>query len=185
MTETWKSVPGYEGFYEVSDFGNVRSVERTITQVSRSGNTYQRVVKSKNLSPVIGSSGRYLYVHLAKEGKRHHSVHSLVLRAFVGEPSAGQEGCHSDGDSFNNKLSNLRWDTHQSNKSDREKHGTVLRGDSHYNSVCTENQARSIKTALSNYTGKRYGRNITIARQLNVPVSLVKDIAYGHSWQHV
>lgn len=50
-------------------------------------------------------------------------VHLLVLEAFVGPCPPGLEGCHTNGDGLDNKLTNLRWDTHAANMQDRLRHG--------------------------------------------------------------
>lgn len=109
--ETWRPIPGWEGFYEVSDIGRVRSVARIVPYSSRG----TRKVTPCLLRPFKAHAGRYYQVSLNRAGgKQTRYVHQLVLEAFVG-PSEGLDGCHSDGDSTNNRLSNLRWDTRSSN----------------------------------------------------------------------
>lgn len=117
--ETWKPVVGYEGYYEVSDHGNVRSVDRT---VQRSDGVVQRF-KGHLRKPQVDEFG-YLRISLRKDGKSHHfRVHRLVLEAFVGPCPEGTEACHGDGDRSNNRLENLRWDTKSENQYDRVRHG--------------------------------------------------------------
>lgn len=177
--ENWAAIPGYSGYYEVSDLGRVRSTEREVCQLSRCGKPYQRVMKSKLLSAVPGSKGKYLYVHLADKQKAHHSVHSLVLRAFVGEPLPDQEACHNDGNSHNNVLTNLRWDTHSSNEEDRQKHGTVPKGEVHSCAKLTNTQVAQIKADLAAYTGKHYGKCVAIAALHGVSSKYVGEISRG------
>lgn len=105
MTENWRPVRGYEGSYEVSDLGRVRSV---------------RVV----LKPMRVPKG-HLQVALYKSADRtFYKVHCLVLSAFVGPRPEGMEGCHNNGDPQDNRLSNLRWDTRSGNQRDSVEHGT-------------------------------------------------------------
>lgn len=105
--EEFRAIPGYEGFYEVSNFGEVKRVDT------------QRVLKGK-----ITRYG-YREVALCREGKaRHLKVHRLVMLAFKGVPPENHEVCHNDGDKLNNRLENLRYDTHSNNAKDRVKHGT-------------------------------------------------------------
>lgn len=59
----------------------------------------------------------------------HHSVHRLVLLAFVGPCPDGLQACHNDGDRENNRPDNLRWDTPSSNYADRDRHGTTATGE--------------------------------------------------------
>ena len=106
--ENWRPVVGFEWRYEVSDTGRVRSLDgKTIS--SHVGNKAGHLRVS--LKPEIGEwKGRY--------------IHQLVLEAFVGPRPKGLVACHNDGNSTNNRIENLRWDTPSSNMHDRVKHGT-------------------------------------------------------------
>lgn len=116
--ETWRPIPGYEGAYEVSDRGRVRSLDR-ITDRGRRW-------KGRLMTPCALQNG-YLIVTLWREGKqRSPLVHRLVLTAFVGQPTEGTEGRHLDGNRCNNVLSNLSWGTHSENQYDQILHGTHL-----------------------------------------------------------
>lgn len=107
--EEWRPVVGYEGFYEVSDQGRVRSLHR--------GEPYV-------LKPIKIVSGGYLTVALSRNNAQTMSrIHRLVLLAFVGEAPDGMVACHNDGDPTNNRLSNLRWDTYSENIHDVVRHG--------------------------------------------------------------
>ena len=107
MTERWCAAPGFD-LYEVSDQGRVRNV--------RTGRVLRAHPERK------GSS---MLVSLCRDGKQKtFTVHGLVLRTFVGPPPPGMECCHADGDVTNNRMSNLRWDTHAANEDDKRKHGT-------------------------------------------------------------
>lgn len=116
-TENWRPIPGYEGFYEVSDLGNVRSLRRVV-----SGKTYQgRPIKACRVSD--GRPGVKLYRGGAAT-RKNFGVHRIVALAFLGEPpDPRMEVCHNDGDRLNNALSNLRWDTRSNNALDTVRHG--------------------------------------------------------------
>ena len=117
--EIWKQVPEYEGYYEVSDRGSVRSVDRFVEHSSGRG---LYLIKGKILKTRTNLG--YQLVNLYKNGVREtNRVHQLVLRAFVGECPAGYVVCHNDGNSSNNTLSNLRYDTQSENCKDIIKHG--------------------------------------------------------------
>lgn len=117
----WRAVPGYEGSYEVSDEGEVRSVTRQVPY-GRSGCTLYkgRILKSTKLR------NGYLSVKLAIAGNTKTTyVHELVLRAFVGPrpyTEARGEIRHLDGDKTNNRIANLKYGTIVENAADRIRH---------------------------------------------------------------
>lgn len=120
-TEIWLPVVGYEGLYEVSDLGNVRSLDH----YARAGRHASRLYRGKQMRLVAGELGR-LQVGLSNGAGSQQTflVHHLVLNAFVGLRPSGTEACHGDGDASNNAVGNLRWDTHFANEADKRGHGT-------------------------------------------------------------
>lgn len=117
--ETWRPALGWEGFYEVSDHGNVRSVDRIVQ--TKTGPQRHRGRPLKTYPAVRGG---YPAVQLWRSGKvKLHYVHTLVLEAFVGPRPFDMEACHGDGNPLNNHISNLRWDTSAGNKQDMLRHG--------------------------------------------------------------
>src|SRR5699024_7093441 len=99
MSEVWKDITGYEGYYQVSDEGNIRSVDRVdLRGRKRDGIT---------LKPRYDKDG-YLRVTLYKNGKgKNKSVHRLVLETFVPNLNNYPDANHRDEDKTNNELSNL------------------------------------------------------------------------------
>ena len=111
MQERWKSVQGYEGLYEVSDLGRVRSLKRATTRGI--------VLKLKE------SKRGYVVVCLCKGNKRSTiSVHRLVASAFIPNPYGKREVNHIDGNRSNNNASNLEWVT----RSENERHAYQVLG---------------------------------------------------------
>lgn len=109
MSETWRPVVGYEGYYEVSNNGRVRTVGRI--------SSYGRPVRERVLKPDL--SGIYPQVKLARDGRgRTSRIHALVAEAFIGPRPAGMEVCHTNGNHADNRLENLRYDTHSENQRD-------------------------------------------------------------------
>lgn len=110
--EIWKDVVGYEGYYEVSNLGNVRSVTR--------------VKKGKQLKPIERRHG-YLAVQLHGKGGNERgfkafSIHRLVAEAFISNPNNYPEVNHIDEDKSNNRVDNLEWVTHKQNMNS----GTII-----------------------------------------------------------
>jgi len=121
--EIWKPIPDFPG-YEVSNLGGVRSY-RMMGPVPRISDTVQRV-----LSPHTAKKDGRQHLILYKDGEGYtRPVHRLVLEAFVGPRPGELEVCHNDGDMSNNRLDNLRYDTHLENMSDRVEKVCGLRRD--------------------------------------------------------
>jgi hypothetical protein len=115
MEETWKAVPGYEGAYEVSDLGRVRSLDRATAHTFIGPHT--RRGKILTLNPI--SRGHLVVRLFAKGQRRQVLVHRLVLEAFVGPCPPGYLGLHRDDNPTNNVPSNLYWGTYADNARDR------------------------------------------------------------------
>lgn len=119
MDETWRPVLGFEGIYEVSDRGRVRSVERVAVR----SNGRPHTVRSKMRSAKRLRKG-HLAVTLVKDGQLYNrTVHRLVLESFVGLRPEGMMCRHLNGDPADNRLENLAWGTASENQQDALKHG--------------------------------------------------------------
>lgn len=111
MTENWKDIPGYEGRYQVSDLGRVRSVDRRVRLVAHGIET-TRLARGQMLRPGGRQSG-HLTVALGRGNSQ--SVHVLVMLAFEGPCPDGHEVLHEDHDPTNNRRTNLRYGTRSEN----------------------------------------------------------------------
>lgn len=113
--EIWKGAPGFEEFYEVSNLGRVRVLDRWVN-AGRGGRRFNpgRILKQG----LVGSGYLSVAFNVAGRKKANRLVHSLVLETFVGPRPTGMVACHVDSDRFNNRLDNLRWDTYASNYRD-------------------------------------------------------------------
>jgi hypothetical protein len=159
--EQWRDVLGFENIYQVSNFGNVRSI--------KSG------LEKKITRPTKGDTRPFVNLH--KDGKQKiMRIHKLVLEAFVSKCPEGLECCHNDGNSQNNHISNLRWDTHTSNIHDRIKHGTSNRGERCGTAKLTLQQVRAIRQ--DNRLQK------IIAAEHGVRENTISRIKSGGIWKH-
>lgn len=106
--EIWKDIKGYEGYYQVSSYGRVRSLERTSTTGQHLRDT---IMKNCN------DRGGYAFVGLWKDGKkRNFKIHRLVLENFKPIEEMEKLDCnHVDEDKTNNRLENLEWMTRKEN----------------------------------------------------------------------
>jgi hypothetical protein len=124
VTERWLPVVGYEGLYEVSDLGRVRSLARDSAKyINRWGQTITRRVEARIRKAAPGKRGHPV-LSLTRDGQmKMRPVHQLVLEAFVGPCPPGEECCHGNDVKIDNRLENLRWDTSSANSYDRVRNG--------------------------------------------------------------
>lgn len=105
--EIWKDIEGYEGMYQVSNYGRVKNLERY---------SYQGHLLAERLLSITHAAGGYCDVSLYKDGVREHKKpHRLVAEAFIPNPDNLPEVDHIDTNKDNNRADNLRWCTHQEN----------------------------------------------------------------------
>lgn len=108
MEEIWKPVKGYEGYYEVSNLGRVRSIDRVVVDTVRN---CERLLKGKVLVQNDKENG-YKTVVFCKEHKTHNKyVHRLVAEVFIPNPDNLPQINHKDEDKTNNRVDNLEWCT--------------------------------------------------------------------------
>jgi len=193
VNEKWKAIPGYEGYYDVSDLGRIRSCTRLVRH------PYGGVAVKKGR---ILTKGRiwsgYETINLSREGvARRKSVHRIVCETFLGPPpSPRHQVCHINGKRDDNRAVNLRWGTAKENQEDKIRHGTLPtgyrngkytkpestpRGEQHGNSKLSENQVRAIRKLHATY-------NISerlLAVVTGVSKSQVQNILRGRQWRHV
>lgn len=177
LSEEWRPIVGYEGAYEVSSLGRVRSLDRTVTLRGRWG-WMERPIRGRIRCLVAGNgSGRYLSVTLGHDDQR--LVHRLVCEVFHGSsPSPSHEVAHGDGDHSNNHADNLRWATRTENMGDCIALGTIQRGERHFFAKLDEEKVRAIRAA-TNVTQEE------LAQQYDVTKSQIWCVKTRRTWAHV
>lgn len=110
MREIWKDIPDYEGLYQVSNLGRVKSLERYVKHLSGS----MKLLKERIL--VIIKNGGYYRVTLSKNNiKKAKTIHRLIGESFIPNPNNLPFINHIDGNKLNNSVENLEWCTSQEN----------------------------------------------------------------------
>ncbi|WP_081343772.1 NUMOD4 motif-containing HNH endonuclease [Mycobacteroides chelonae] len=158
MSENWRPVCGYEGIYEVSDLGSVRSLDRLDAR------GWRRRGHILPQTPHV-HSGRPSVSLTKRNRQANRMVHSLVLEAFKGPRPTGLEACHANGDRTDNRLANLRWDTRSANQLDAVRLGEhALASRTHCKrghvlaapNLCNYGISKGVRACLACNKGRRY-----------------------------
>lgn len=163
MQEIWKPVVGYEGHYEVSDLGQVRSLDRLDARGWR--------ISGRILRPATDSKG-YLQIGLWLDGQKSFKVQRLVLAAFVGPCPDGREAAHGNGVRIDNRLVNLRWATQEENEADKWIHGTMPTN----SALCAGDIDRIFDLHANRCT------KVAIANRFGVTDTCIRNILNGKRW---
>jgi hypothetical protein len=170
-----KPILGFEGYYEVSDTGQVFSLPR----ITSHGHSIQGL----ELSPKVSKKRGYLMVQLFRDGNSTcRWVHTLVLEAFCGPRPRGMECRHLDGLPSNNCISNLKWGTPAENAKDRVRHGVTHPGESSPFAKLSNAEVLSIRAKGAVYVRGIYQR---LAKEYNVGDEHIRCIIKGTTWRHL
>lgn len=173
--EIWKDIEGYEGYYQISNFGRVRSLDRTVLMRY---NLPQRR-KSQIIKPAKSGCG-YLTYCLGKDRVRKtQKAHRLVAKAFLSNPNNLPDVNHKDFNRHNNRLENLEWCTPSQNRIHSRDAGRLNspKGEKTYNAKLTEAIVRHIRQ-------KEFPTN-QYAKIYNISTQYVWEIQRGQIWKHV
>lgn len=165
----WKNVDGYNGCYQISSTGCVKSVQRTAID--------GRVVKERILKPCIAGKG-YKTVCLRKEGKTTRVyVHRLVCAAFVKNPKQLSVVNHKNGDKLDNDYRNLEWVSYSENNKHAYENNLKPSGEGFYSAKLTNKDVLEIR-ANGKYTTYQ-----NIADKYGVSRSTIRDVLVGRTWK--
>jgi hypothetical protein len=174
ITETWKDVIGYEGIYQVSNIGRIRSLDR----VTCHGHKRRGVI----LSSKKGNNG-YEKVILSKgNNKSHVSTHRIVAETFLIKDRDNFIVNHKDGNKLNNDVTNLEWVSNSYNIQHAFDNGLNhgRKGMKHHMAKLNDLQVRIIKKSLI------LGVRLTdLASIFNVSIGTISNIKNGNGWSHV
>lgn len=179
VSEIWKAIPGFEGLYEVSDQGRVRSLDRVVLRHSPyHGGCVPTQRRGRVLAECVTDG--YAFVHLYETSvMRRFAVHVLVALAFVGPRPDGLLIRHLDGCKKHNFPTNLAYGTAKENGEDSVKHGTLCHSEAHHKAKLTRNEVLAIRQSR----GRE--RQIDLADKYGVHQSGISAIQLGKTWRHV
>lgn len=173
MDEIWKDIKGYEGEYQVSNLGRVKSLPRYVA-CGKNGNG-TRLVSERILKTGAYTKSGHVSVVLRKNGNGQ-PVHKLVMEAFVGKRPNGLDICHNDGNPQNNVLENLRYDTRSSNNIDIFRHGGHM--------GCCKLNEQKVKKIRKLVFDEKVSR-AEVARKFKVSARTVQNICKGKTFKWV
>lgn len=178
MEEIWKDIPGYEGYYQVSNIGRVRSLDR----VKRDGIKMKGVIRK----PHIDACGYHL-VALIKDCKvKNTGIHRLVAMAFIPNPDNLPQVNHIDEVRSHNSVDNLEWCSVAYNQNyghRKERSSEKLKGERNGRAILTENDVRAIrKTYIPD--DNEYGVR-ALSNKYGVKCITIQKILAGKLWKHI
>jgi hypothetical protein len=171
--EIWKSIKNYDGIYEVSNLGNVRSLDRLVK------NKYYFILKKGKKLKITNCNG-YSIIGLNKENKRiGFYVHRLVANAFIKNIENKKEVNHINGIKSDNRKENLEWNTRSENQihAVRNKLNVAIKGEKHYASKLTEKDINEIRNSNLN--------SCELAKIYGVVHQTISRIINKESWKHI
>lgn len=176
--EEWKSVKGYEGYYEVSNYGNVRSVHRVLTYNNGALREWTSIPIKQHIRK------RYLSVLFNKKATaKHYCVHRLVATAFIGDCPEGLQVNHKDGIKNNNFQWNLEYVTAKENIQHSYRYGlnNKVYGENVSNSVLSNKQAEEIRIKYK--TGKYFYKDL--AKNYGVSDTLIGNLIRNKTYSRL
>jgi hypothetical protein len=172
MKEIWKDIEGYEGVYQISNFGNARS-KKALLKAGTLKTGYQIFTLSKN------------------NKKKSFYVHRLVASAFFEKQINNSTVDHLDGIKSNNAITNLEWVSRKENLQRMFKRNDFNKGENHYNSKLTKKDVFHIRDEIDRANSKRIRGSVRkayldLSNGYMVSVGTIKDVAYKmKSWKHL
>lgn len=171
MMEEWKDIEGYEGLYQVSNLGKVKSLSRIIIR----SNGRQHTVKEKYIKQFQDKCG-YMVAYLCKCGKKSNCrVHRLVANAFIPNLKNKPQVNHKDGNKTNNNVNNLEWCTNGENQIHAFQYGL-----NHHTRISGYDNSQSKEIIMCDLQGneiKRFGSIKEAGRKMKIQDTNIINVA--------
>lgn len=175
--EIWNDIKGFEGFYQISNLGNVKSLDRYIESSNRWGTMAQYLIKGQTLKPRLANN--YLYVKFNNKGKTCKKIHRLVAEAFIDNPLNLPQVNHKNGNKLDNRVENLEWTDAITNSDHAYEMGLAHSGsDNHYAKLNEKIVAEILY--INKTTELTYSK---IGELFNVCSESVSNMCRGKSWK--
>lgn len=175
--EIWKDIPNYEGYYQISSFGRVKSLERVIIT-----NTKKKQVVKECIRKNVLIKGYCRVVFLNKQKRQNMPVHRLVAISFIENSLNKKYVNHIDGNKQNNNVSNLEWVTASENTTHSYRLGL------NYKTMTENHHSAKLKNRdIPNIIklSKNGIKQTEIAIIYKVSPSVINSIIRGRNWKHI
>lgn len=174
MTEIWKNIKGYEGLYQVSDIGRVRSLDRYVDRLDH------KIFKRGTILKQGTHKQGYKLVYLSKDNlSKTVKVHRLVALAFIDKPKGKNTVNHINSIKYDNRVENLEWLTQGENVSHAVREGLMHKGSSSGNSVLFEEDIPIIRHLCKSMKRK------DVSVLFGVSYEAITSVLNGRTWNHV
>lgn len=175
IIEEWRDITGYEGLYQVSNLGRVRSLDRYV----ESKIICKSFIKGKILNTSFQKNG-YVVITLSKSGKRKQfKIHRLVAQAFISNFENKPEVNHKDGDKTNNCSDNLEWVTRKENN----QHAFDTGLNNNHSKKLTDDEIRTVRQEYIPYS-RKYS-TLTLAKKYKVSRPTISQILKEKRYKNV
>ncbi len=175
--EIWKDIIEYEGLYQVSNYGRIRSLETFVNH------RYGKRIRKGKIKTLAVNKGGYHTVNLFKDNEtKMLKAHRALMQAFVPNPENKRTVNHKDGNKLNNHISNLEWATHKENNIHAHENNLVniKIGEDNAAAHLSNIDILEIRTLSSNGI-----RHRTIAKVFDVHENTISGIVNRKTWNHI
>lgn len=185
MSEIWKDIPGYEGSYQVSNYGKVKSLNREITA---GGAIKNRAVRERILKQGRNSKGYYHFV-VSKNGEtKIIRTHRIIAKLFIPNPSGFSEVNHKNETKSNNSAANLEWCNRQFNLqygTGRKRLSNTLKGRKRPDLAgekCASSKLKDFQVIAIYFDKRKYKE---ISKEYGIVFSCISKIKHKKAWNHL
>ena len=173
--EIWKAIKGYEGIYEISEHGKVRSLNHLI----KYSDGRSRIQKGRILKTSLSKKG-YVRVSLSKQKKRFHtSIHRLLALSFIDNPENKKQVNHINGIKHDNRIENLEWVSNSENQIHAIKKGLTRYNynERHHNSKLTNKGVLRVRNLHRlGFTNKELAEDYNVSQ--TAMSNILRNITY-------
>lgn len=179
MEEIWKDIPGFEGEYEVSNCGRVKTKSRPLRYVHAVTREEHVRISEERLLLIYINGANYKFVQLYKNKKsKNYTIHSLVAMTFLEKKEGDECVNHIDGNKHNNRVDNLEWCTNAYNHEHATRTGLKPSGSRMANAVLNEKAVLAIRSMIEDGIS-----HTKISKWFDVSRATISLIHEGKTWK--